>query len=139
MSLLNNENKVQNKEVVISSNEIHIIINKSQSEVFEYMLEPKNTPKWIDFIKSETIDTEQIDVGTIYTNDFGTLTVTDYERNVYFELTDQDEKYQCSYSFKKIDDDTTEVIYFEAMLDGSELVEPFDAKYFEVLKELIEK
>lgn len=121
------------------ANEIRIIINKVQNKVFEYVLEPKNIPKWIDFIQHEKIDTKQINIGTKYINDFGILVVTDYERNIYFELTDEDEKYQCSYSFKKIDDKRTEIIYFECMLDDSELDKPFNKKYFENLKKLLEK
>lgn len=137
MELLNNKN--EDVETLISSNEIRVTINKPHDKVFEFTLEPKNTPKWIDLITSETVDTEQIGIGTIYTNDFGILTVTDYERNLYFELTNEKTTYQCSYSFKKIDDDTTEIIYFEAMLDGSELDEPFNLKHFEKLKKIMEK
>lgn len=135
MSLLNNEQKVFNPSC---GNELRIIIDIPREEVFEFVLEPNNTPRWIDFISEESIDTEQIGIGTIYSNDFGQLKVSDYERNVYFELNDEDKPYQRSYSFRKVDEDTTEIIYFECMTDGSELQEPFDKKHFEVLKEILE-
>lgn len=119
--------------------EIRIIINQPKERVFEYVLEPKNTPNWCKSIESESIDTEQIGMGTIYTNNFGKLKVTDYERNVYFELSELGTEYQCSYSFHKIDDGSMELVYFEGMLEGSDLDEPMEKESFERLKEILEK
>jgi hypothetical protein len=56
----------------------------------------------------------------------------------YFELTSNETSYQCSYTYHKVDDETTELVYFEAMLDGSDLREPMNKKHFEKLKELLE-
>ena len=123
----------------MKTNEIRIRIQKPRDEVFEYTLEPNNRHLWCRNIEHEEVDTEQIGIGTKYTNNFGVLTVTDYERNVYFELTEESTQYQCSYSFRNIDDTETEIIYFESMLEGSDLIEPFDEDYFEVLKDILEK
>lgn len=135
MDLLNENKKTEESK---SSNEIRIIINVPREKVFEFTLEPKNTPKWLDFISHEEVDTKQIGLGTKYTNDFGEMEVTDYERNVYFELTKIDSEYQCSYSYRKIDEDTTELIYFEGMLDGSELEDSLDEESFDKLKLILE-
>ncbi len=131
--------KMEERKINNYSNEIRITINKPSKKVFEFVLEPNNTHLWCKDIKQETIDTEQIGLNTIYINNFGKLRVTDYERNVYFELSEIDTEYQCSYSFKKIDENTTELIYFEGMLDGSELSDVMDFEDFEKLKELLEK
>lgn len=130
---------IQDQNETVTSNEIRIEINQVREKVFEFTLEPKNTPKWCVNIEHEEIDTDQIGIGTKYKNDFGELEVTDYEQNVYFELTEIGTQYQCSYSFRKIDDEHTELIYFEGMLDGSKLLEPMDIASFENLKEVLEK
>ncbi len=122
-----------------SSNEIRITIEVPREKVFEFTLEPENTPKWCQGIDREEVDTEQIGLGSKYTNSSGEFEVTDYERNVYFELSKIGSEYQCSYSYRKIDDEATELIYFEGMLDGSDLDEPMELESFEKLKELLEK
>lgn len=123
----------------MTTQEIRIKIKVPRTEVFEFTTEPENTPKWIDTVTKETINTERIGLGTMYTNEYGTLTVTDYEKDAFFELTNHETGYQCSYTYHKIDDDTTELVYFEAMEDGSELTEPMEQRHFEVLKTLLEK
>ena len=84
------------------------------------------------------MNTDQIGLGTLYTNDYGTFEVTDYDRDVFFELTNHDTSYQCSYSYRKLDDTTTELTYFECMQDGSDLQDPLKESYFEKLKTLLE-
>jgi len=118
--------------------EIRIIINASCDEIFEFTVEPTNTPKWIEGAGEETIDTKQILIGTKYSNDIGTWEVTDYDKDVFFELTNKETGYSCSYSYRRIDDNTTELTYFESMEDGSELTEPMKEEHFEKLKILLE-
>lgn len=120
----------------MTTNEIRIVINASPEKLFEFTVEPKNTSKWIEGIEEETVNTDQIGLGTIYTNRFGNLEVTDYERNKFFELTNKDTGYICSYTYRKQEDDSTEITYFEYMQDGSELAEPMDRKHFETLQTL---
>ena len=123
----------------MKTNEIRIEISVAQDELFEFTVEPLNTPKWIEGAGKGTVDTEQIGLGTIYTNSIGQWEVTDYERNVFFELTDKATGYSCSYSYRKIDENTTELVYFESMEDGSDLIAPMEEKHFQKLKELLEK
>jgi len=122
----------------MKTNEIRIEIERPIKDVFEYTLEPQNKSIWCSIITEESVDTEQIGITSIYINNLGSFKVSDYERNIFLELMSLDEKFQCSYSFRKIDDNTTELIYFEAMLDGSDLTEAMDKKYFKKLKELLE-
>lgn len=119
-------------------NEIRITIIAPISEVFEFTLEPQNTKQWVtDSVEMKT-DTNQINLGTKYINKFITREVTDYDCNRFIELSDIDGSYVCSYSFRKIDDEATEIIFFESHDDGSELEYPLDQKNFEKLKELLE-
>lgn len=137
MELLNNE--IRNDDRAHSYNEIRINIAKPRDEVFEFTVEPNNTQKWCTAIEYENVDTKQIGLGTKYSNNLGELEVTDYEKSVYFELSEIGTEYQCSYSFRKIDDSNTELIYFEQMLDGSTLAEPMKTESFKKLQEILEK
>ena len=74
----------------MATNEIRIVISASHQDVFEFTAEPKNTYKWIDNISEQTVDTEQIGLGTIYSSKSGNFEVTDYERNKFLELTHQE-------------------------------------------------
>jgi len=123
----------------MKTQEIRIVINVSQDKLFEFTIEPKNTSKWIDKAGIETVDTEQIGLGTKYVNNYGVLTVTDYDRGIFFELTNEGTQYQCSYSHRKIDEKITELTYFECMLDGSLLIEPVNINRFKKLKNLMEE
>jgi hypothetical protein len=120
-------------------NEIRITIKSSSESVFEFTLEPSNTHLWVEGVSKETIDTQQIGLGTIYSNKYGEMQVTDYDYEKFFELTNHETGYQRSYSYRKIFDDETELIYFENMQDGLNLVQPIQQKSFEKLKELLEK
>jgi hypothetical protein len=123
----------------MKTNEIRITIDAEPKDVFEFTVEPKNTAKWIDTAGEEHINTEQIGLGTVYSNNYGDLKVTDYERNKFFELTNEATSYCCSYTYRKLEDDTTELTYFEYMQDGSELEDPMDRRHFEKLQEIISK
>lgn len=123
----------------MKANEVRIVINRPQKEVFEFTLEPKNTPLWVhDAIEMQT-DTMQINIGTKYSNEFITREVTDYDRDKFLELHDVEGTYSCSYSFRKIDEDTTELVFFESHDNASELEFPIEEKYFQKLKEVLEK
>jgi len=121
----------------MKTNQVRINIKANISKVFEFTLDPNNTSRWIESITEEKVDTKKIGMGTIYTNDFGSYTVTDYDRDKFFELTDHKTGYICSYTFKEKDQET-EIIYFEYMENGEDLKDPLDQKSFELLKELLE-
>jgi hypothetical protein len=123
----------------MKANEIRITIQALPEKVFEFTVEPKNTKQWVDGIGEETVNTQQIGLGTIYTNHFGSLEVTDYERNKFFELTNKENSYCCSYSYRKLEDEATELTYFEYMQDGSELEEPMKHENFKQLQKILEK
>lgn len=124
---------------IMKTNEIRITIASPQETVFEFTLEPKNTPLWVGSAGIETVDTQQIRLGTIYSNNSSQSEVTDYSRDKFIELSNKKTGYTASYSYRKIDAYITELIFFENMKDGSNLVQPMEQKSFEKLKELLEK
>jgi len=95
----------------MKTNEIRIEIERPIKDVFEYTLEPQNKSIWCSIITEESVDTEQIGITSIYRNNLGSFKVSDYERNIFLELMSLDEKIQGSYSFRKRDDNTTELKY----------------------------
>jgi hypothetical protein len=52
----------------MKTNKLTIRISKPVSEVFDFTINPQNTPRWIDFIVEETVDGKEIKLGTRYTN-----------------------------------------------------------------------
>ncbi|MCI5051120.1 MAG: hypothetical protein MRY57_02335 [Candidatus Pacebacteria bacterium] len=123
----------------MKTNEIRVIINAPTEDIFEFTLEPKNTKHWVEGAVEMTTDTEQIGIGTKYSNEYITREVIDYDRDKFLELKDVNGPYICSYSFRKIDDETTELIFFESHEDGTELEYPLEEIHFKKLKELLEK
>lgn len=65
----------------MKSNKIEIIIQSPVSEVFEYTVNPENTPLWIEEVSRETINTNILKIGTIYSNEYGEMEVTQLENN----------------------------------------------------------
>jgi hypothetical protein len=123
----------------MKTNELRIIINKPQREVFEYTLEPNNMSFWVDIIDEQGVDTEQIGLGTVYKNNLGNFTVIDYERDKFLEFEDKSQYYKASFSFRKVNEEETEIIFFESKYNGENLERAFKKEYFENLKELLEK
>ena len=122
----------------MTNNEIRIVVNAPAAKAFEFTLEPKNKKMWMEDFAGETVSPDQIKLGTFYINSLGKLEVTDYEKDVFIELTHTENSYQSSYSFRKINEAQTEIVYFEAMFDGSELTHPRKHSDFETLKTLLE-
>lgn len=122
----------------MKANKLEIFIQAPLSEVFEYTLEPSHTHLWIPGITKEEVDTKQIGLGTKYQNDTGNYEVTDYEKDKFFELSSLDSSYLCSYSFRKQEDNSTILTYFEYMTNGDDLDSPLSQESLITLQELIE-
>ena len=120
----------------MKTNEIRISIAAPREYVFQYTLEPKNTALWQE--SKETVDTDQIGLGSRYTNDHGIFEVSDYEKNAFVERSQVKGKHQSSYTFHKISETDTEIIYFESMTDYSDLSHTLSRKEFQKLKSLLE-
>jgi hypothetical protein len=127
----------------MKTNKLNIRINKPISEVFDFTINPQNTPRWIDFIVEETIDSREIKLGTRYTNrdkdgKINLYELTKFENNKIFELKSIPPFYTVKYTYTKISDHETELEYFEWMESG-ELSSPFPMSAMQKLKEVLEK
>lgn len=128
----------------MQENKLTVKINKSVSEVFEFTLNPKNTPLWIKYVDFETTSTWPVKVGTTYENhskkgQVFTFRVTELVKDDHFELEEvgSPSKYQCRYTFRKLSEDSTEFEYYEWVRSG-ELHFPFTQDILEKLKQVME-
>lgn len=124
-------------------NKLSILIEKPVERVFEFTTNPKNTHVWIDSIEEEIINTEEIQIGTLYKNrgndnQWDIYEVTNFIKNKLFVLKSRDSSYVVEYSYEKIDQNSCMMTYYEFMEDN-ELPNPFELKTLELLKEIIEK
>jgi hypothetical protein len=125
------------------TNKLTIRINKPVSEVFDFTINPQNTPRWIDFIVEETIDGKEIKLGTRYTNQnkngkINLYELTQFENDAVFELQSVPPHYTVKYTYNSISDTETELEYFEYVESG-ELSSPFPVSAMQKLKEVLEK
>jgi uncharacterized protein YndB with AHSA1/START domain len=102
----------------MKQNILTIIINLPIETVFEYTTNPDNTHKWVNSIQKEQINENPIKVGTEYKNtsdgkNWTTYIVTDFIPNQVFELQEKDGNYFVRYSYEKISEHETKLIYHE--------------------------
>lgn len=126
----------------MNKNTLHIIIHRPIEEVFEFTTNPLNTHLRISSIKQELSDIYPPEIGTIYKNtsnftDRDYYKVKDFRTNEKFILTDLQENYCVQYSYKWINDNTTELEYYEYMTTW-ELINPFSYTHLEKLKLIME-
>jgi len=127
----------------MNSNKLTIRINKPVSEVFDFTINPQNTPRWIAFIVEEIIDGNEIKLGTRYTNKdkegkINLYEVTKFENDKVFELQSVPPCYTVKYTYTPISDTEAELEYFEWM-ESDELSSPFPMSAMKKLKEVMEK
>jgi len=120
-----------------------IQINKLASTVFEYLLDPNNTPLWIDSIVKEEVNEVPTKVGTIYRNVnkegvWSEYLVTQYEKDKYFEFVSSNKNYHVKYTLTPLENNRCELEYYEWVVEG-ELEEPFTIHILEKLKVLLER
>lgn len=126
----------------MNSNKLTIRINKPVSEVFDFTINPQNTSRWIDFIVEETINGNEIKVGTRYTNrdkdgNINLYELTQFENNMVFELQSVPPYYTVKYTYTPISETETELEYFE-WVESGELSSPFPMSAMQKLKEVLE-
>lgn len=109
----------------------------------DFLLNPKNTPLWIDSIVTETTNHWPVREGTVYrhqTRDGAwheyTLTSLD-PMSRHFILKAHDGNYHVRYTLTPVSEQETEIEYFEWVIRGH-LVEPLSKNSLDRLKEIIE-
>jgi uncharacterized protein YndB with AHSA1/START domain len=127
----------------MKENKIAIIINKPIDAVFEFTTNPQSTHLWIPSITEEVAEEYPPKINTRYKNrgensDWNEYKVVDFQKNKSFVLSGLDENYFVKYTYRKLDDNKTEMEYFEWITEG-ELEKPFTKDILENLKKVIEK
>ncbi len=127
----------------MKNNKLIIRINKSVQEVFDFLLDPKNTPLWIDSLVYEETNEYPTRLGTRYRNRnkdaiWNEYTVTKFEANKLFEFTAQDNNYHVRYTFKSIHDNLTDLEYYE-WVEQEDISEPFTIDILQKLKRVLEE
>ncbi len=126
----------------MKENKLTIKIKQPLYRVFEMTINPDFTSEWIDNVLEEKAE-YPIKVGTIYKNRgkdgiWNEYIVSDFEEFKKFELKSLNSPYVVRYTYERISEIETELTYHEWMIDG-ELVEPFEIRHLEKLKEILEK
>ena len=126
----------------MKENKITIIINKPIEEVFEFTINPKNTPLWIHSIAEEVSEEYPPKINTRYKNrgkdsDWNVYKVVEFRKNKIFTLTELDGNYSVKYTYNRLGENKTEMTYFEWVKKG-EIQNPFTQKIIDKLKSAIE-
>ena len=127
----------------MKENKVTVTINRPIEEVFEFTTNPKNTHLWIPSIQEEVADEFPPIIGTQYKNrsensDWDMYKVIEYESSKIFTLSDLEGNYHVKYTYRKLNDDQSEMEYFEWMKNG-ELKNPFTQDILDNLKSVMEK
>jgi hypothetical protein len=121
---------------------LRIKVNKPIEAVFEFVINPNNTPRWIDSIVYEEADSDPVTHGTTFRNQdskgqINVYTVTRYEPPRVFQLDALHQDYKLRYTFTPISENETELEYYEWSESG-QLHAPFMQKIIDKLKEVME-
>jgi len=122
---------------------ITVTILKPQQEIFHFLLNPENTPKWVPSIVKEETSQWPPQEGTIYRNqtDDGVwheYVVTSLDpRYRSFIFRAQDGNYHVRYTLTPVSDTETELEYYEWVIRGA-LPAPFTKTDLKRLKTIIE-
>ena len=117
-------------------------INKPAKQVFDFVTNPNNTPKWIDAITAEVTSEWPIKIGTIYKNkskegEWSTYTMTEFKDGVRFVLSKGDGRYHVQYTLAPITNSSCRLEYYE-WVDHGQLDEVFALYILEKLKTVVE-
>ena len=121
---------------------LKIQINRSASTVFEFCMNPKNTPKWVDSIIEEKTNEQPVKLGSVYKNTsdgkkWNEYTLTEFEKDKMFTMTAKDGNYKVKYTITPLNDNSCELEYYEWTKKG-DLETPFTIKPLQKLKKLTE-
>ena len=94
-----------------------VTINRPPRNVFEFSINPNNTPKWVDGVVKEQTNESPTKLGTIYRNqgldgNWSEFEITAFEPGYMFELTKKDDDHHVKSTFKSLDNGQCELEYY---------------------------
>jgi uncharacterized protein YndB with AHSA1/START domain len=100
-----------------------VSLSRSADEVFDFVVNPANTPRWIDSVAFEQVDEWPARVGTKYRSrdhagEWAELSVVAFERGRIFELAGQGGQV-VTYTLRELPGGACELEYVERDDDGS--------------------
>jgi hypothetical protein len=118
-----------------------IAINKPARDIFDFTLDPKNTPKWVDAIVFEQTNEWPLKVRTKYRNKdsagvWREIELTEFEPDKMFVMSEID-GFHIRYTFTPVNEKTTELECY-LWMDGGELKHTFSIEVLEKLKQVVE-
>ena len=136
----------------MQKNVLKIIIHRAAADVFDFLLNPENSPKWLDGFVEERTNELPVKLGTVFENRgdanpddpndvlWNRYTVSHYDYGREFEFNGNN--YKVRYVLKPLGngaDFATEMTITEWTLDGGDLPDPMTIAPFEKLKRLMEE
>jgi nitroimidazol reductase NimA-like FMN-containing flavoprotein (pyridoxamine 5'-phosphate oxidase superfamily) len=124
--------------------QLNVTINKPLKEVFDFVLDPRNTYTWIDAIKHEETDEFPVRRGTIYhpfgegAVALGDFPVTEFEDRKSFTYTRDGSTFSAKYTFTPVGVASTKMEYLSTDEEGDLSDDPVDRDALQKLKHAIE-
>jgi len=118
-----------------------IQINKPVKDVFAFVINPKNTSKWINSIVIEQTNEWPPKNGTIYRNqdtsgEWREIEVTAFQQDKMFVMSEKN-GFHIRYTCTALDKNTTELEFY-LWMDRGELQDILTMEILEKLKEIVE-
>jgi hypothetical protein len=121
---------------------LKIRIAKTPSEVFAFVLDPRNTPLWLDFVVAEETNEWPPKLGTLYRNHntrgaTKEFVLTTFEPNRQFVMSEKNGQYHVRYTLTEVGKQETELEYVE-WVDQGDIKDSFTIEILQKLKHVLE-
>lgn len=130
----------------MKENLLSIKIDVSARDLYLFTINPNNTNKWID-LEWEYIDTETIQIWTIYTNYYknekneniySSYVLSNLIENKLFHIKSLSSKLEAIYFYNEISENESILNYYEFNSDWSDLSSPLWINSLIKLKQILE-
>jgi|GEM_PF-5165573 len=120
-----------------------VTIHRPAADIFDYLLDPANTPKWISDVASQEADELPPKLGTQYKNQDPDGVWTEYEiiglePPHHFTCAEVGGPRRVKYTFTPAETDTATELEYHEWVENGELQHPFPPEALQKLKELLE-
>lgn len=131
----------------MKKNTLTVEIEKPIDIVFDFTVNPNNTPRWVPSVLEEKATDTKVKVGTVYNQIVkgssgetkkSALVVTGFIKNKMLDFHLVNGQYTCSYRYEEIPTGTRMIYSEENGIDG-EIESPMTIENLQALKKLIEE